>query len=343
MENKELIKQYCSKLGLDIVGFTECRIYSELQGLFQARKEKNIENEFEEKDMDKRMNPFIYMAEGKTIISIAFPYFFKGLVKENISFSRYTLGEDYHRVLGKYLKKITEFIEGLGGKALYFVDSNSLPERYIAFLSGLGFIGKNNMLITEKYGSYVFLGEIITDLDLLTLEEKENTFKDKVNKIDKFAECSNCELCIKSCPTKSLKQKDKNKTALNNPNLCLSYITQKKNIEDRWFSLIGGRIWGCDDCQDVCPYNQVVEESNIEEFRPKQYMKNVDLNEVSNLSNEQFKEKYSNTSCSWRGKNIIIRNALIAAANTSEKLELREIKSPYIKDYYSRLFKNKDL
>jgi epoxyqueuosine reductase len=343
MDNKELIIQYCKELGLDIVGFTECRIYSELQGLFQARKEKNIENEFEEQDVEKRINPFIYMAEGKTIISIAFPYFFKGLVKEKVCFSRYTLGQDYHRVLGEYLKKITAFIEGLGGKATSFVDSNALPERYIAFLSDVGFIGKNNMLITEKYGSYVFLGEIITDLDLLTSEEKENIFKYKVNKIEEFEKCSNCELCIKTCPTKSLKQKDNCKTPFNNPDICLSYITQKKHIEDKWFNVIEGRIWGCDDCQDVCPYNENAEESNIEEFKPRLYMKLVDLKELCTLTNEQFKEKYSNTSCSWRGKNIIIRNALIAASNTGQRLQLGEIKSPYVKDYYCRLFNNKDL
>ena len=104
------------------------------------------------------------MPGGKTIISIAFPYLYDKVYNENASFSKYTLGKDYHIVATQYLKKICKFIEDMGGRAMFFVDSNSLPERYIAQLSGVGFIGKNNALITEKYGSYVFLGEIITDL-----------------------------------------------------------------------------------------------------------------------------------------------------------------------------------
>ena len=107
------------------------------------------------------------MQEGKTIISIAFPYLHDGVYNSN-GFSLYTRGLDYHRVVKSYLDKICEFIEKIGGKAMSFVDSNTLPERYIAYLSGIGFIGKNNMLITKKYGSFVFLGEIITDLDIDT-------------------------------------------------------------------------------------------------------------------------------------------------------------------------------
>lgn len=96
-----------------------------------------------------------YMEEGKTIISIAFPYLW---VENNIEngFSKYTKGFDYHRVVKKYLDRICDFIKSNGGEAISFVDSNTLPERYIAYLSGVGFIGRNNMIITEKYGSYVF-------------------------------------------------------------------------------------------------------------------------------------------------------------------------------------------
>jgi epoxyqueuosine reductase len=337
MEKKELIIDFCRRLGLDTIGFAHCRVFHELTPLYKKRKEKNLENEFEEKDIQKRINPFVYMSEGKTIIAIAFPYAFKGLSQKEIFFSTYTLGTDYHKVVGGYLQKICEFIESLGGKTTSLVDSNSLPERYIAYLSGIGFIGRNNMIITKKYGSYVFLGEIITDLELLTDEEKDKAYEDKVNKANRYEECKDCELCIKNCPTKAINMKEKN------PNNCLSYITQKKHIEDKWFSLMGGRLFGCDSCQQCCPYNQEVEQCNIDEFTPREYMENINLEEIVNLNNGVFKDKYACTSCGWRGKNLLIRNAMIASFNKGKRIKLTEIKSSYVEDYYHRLLSDKDL
>lgn len=244
MSNKYKIIKYCNELGLDTIGITSCRKFKELEELFQLRKNKGYENEFEEKNIDKRINPKIYMEGGKAIISIAFPYMFNNEFDSKFYFSKYTMGKDYHLVISNYLKKICMFIESLGGEAKYFVDSNFLPERHIASLSGIGFIGKNNMIITKKYGSYVFLGEIITNLEL---EE------------DKPVEygCGNCSLCLQECPTGSIKGN------FNNPNICLSYITQKKDLEDVWLSKLNGRIFGCDSCQKICPYNKKVNCSSI--------------------------------------------------------------------------------
>lgn len=314
---KSEVLSYCSKLGLDIVGFTECRIFSELEYYLQDRKERKLENEFEEENIEKRINPFLYMEDGKTIISIAFPYLFDSDFKEIISFSKYTRGKDYHLVVSGYLKSICSFIESLGGKAIYFVDSNSLPERYIAAQSGVGFIGKNNLLITEKYGSYIFLGEIITNLEIESDRPLEN-------------KCGDCQLCKVSCPTGAIKNENK-------PNICLSYITQKKDIEEEWFSKLKGRMFGCDTCQRVCPYNKNAAFSTIEEFRPKDFMDKVNLEELINIDKKVFKEKYSGTSCGWRGKNILQRNALINAMALNKDLKPKEIGSPYVKNYYNRL------
>ena len=153
VDNRLKIIKYCKELGLDTIGFTRCRKFYELQEMFQFRKANDIENIFEEKDINRRINPNLYMEEGKTIISIAFPYLYGKNFNEEAYFSKYTQGLDYHLVIELYLKKICNFIEQLGGKAISFVDSNALPERYIAKLCGVGFIGKNQMLITSKYGS----------------------------------------------------------------------------------------------------------------------------------------------------------------------------------------------
>ncbi|WP_411682569.1 tRNA epoxyqueuosine(34) reductase QueG [Clostridium thailandense] len=317
MNFKRDILEYCSKLGLDVVGFSKCRIFHELRPYLENRKSSGLENEFEEKDIEKRINPFLYMEDGKTIISIAFPYLFNKDFQSRVGFSKYTQGRDYHMVVSNYLKKICEYIETLGGKALYFVDSNSLLERYIAVQSGIGFIGKNNTLITKKYGSYVFLGEVITDL----YAEADRILESK---------CGDCFVCQKMCPTGAI-------SGENNPNMCLSYITQKKDIDDEWFDKLDGRIFGCDTCQSMCPHNKNIEISKIEEFKPYDFMEKSNLEELIALNKKDFRDKYSQTSCGWRGKNIIQRNALINKIHQEKNIKSIKFTSPYVEDYYNRL------
>ncbi|SHH29015.1 tRNA epoxyqueuosine(34) reductase QueG [Clostridium grantii] len=324
------IRNFCESLGLDLVGFSECREFSELNSYFEQRKNNNLINEFEEKDTLLKINPFQIMKDGKTIISIAFPYKFPidtdndAIKDKSIYFSRYTLGQDYHKVVKKYLEKIAFFInERFGGKTEILVDSNALPERYIAYLGGIGFIGKNKMFITEKYGSYVFLGEIITDLKM----EWDNPLKNK---------CEECFLCLNACPSKALISEDFNK--------CLSYITQKKQIENKWFSKLDKRIFGCDTCQEICPYNKNVTFSNLIEFKPLEFMEKLDKDDLLNLTESSFKEKYKKSSCGWRGKNIIKRNVLINLYKQGYiNKENYKSDSPYLMDYYNRLLKETNL
>lgn len=326
---KKKIKDFCSTLGLDTIGFIPCREFNELREFYQIRQEKKLQNEFEEKDIEKRINPFHYMEDGKTIISIAFPYYHEGEDINN-GFSIYTKRRDYHRVVMQYLGEVCEFIRSLGGKAEGFVDSNTLPERHIAYLAGVGFIGRNNMIITKKYGSYVFLGEIITDLEIPC--EDKRTF----DQIRDYKECDGCMNCIKECPTKSI-----NKHQIN-PNICLSYITQKKEISNKEISLLKGNVFGCDFCQLQCPYNQDVTINVLPEFETLEYM-NEDMYTYANMNNQFFKEKISKTSCGWRGKNVIKRNAIIGINYQNEKFDLNEFcgDSTYINDYIERIRENK--
>lgn len=329
MDNKEYIKEYCRNLKLDVVGFSRCRVYDELKDFFQSRKLLGQENEFEEKDIEKRINPFLQLPEAKTIISIAFPYYFGKAEKRNVYFSLYTLGRDYHFVITEYLKKICSLIEQMGYKAKYFTDNNPLPERYIARESGIGIIGKNYMLITKEYGSYVFLGEIITDMPVEDYDKPRDT---------RNIMCDNCNRCTIACPGSSIKTKDHN--------TCLSYITQKKDIEDAWFTKFNGRIFGCDTCQEVCPYNKEVKLSGLEDFTPLPHMQKADAAELLSINKSVFNEKYKITSAGWRGKNILQRNAMI---NVMKDINMRSIinpeniASPYIREYYGRLLKSYNL
>lgn len=326
MNNKTSIINFCRSLGLTTVGFTTCRVFSELENYYSYRKEKGFQIEFEEDDIEKRINPFLLMEDGKTIISIAFPYLHDENRKAKY-FSKYTLGEDYHVVVKRYLQRICGYIESLSGKAIGFVDNNPLPERYIAYLCGIGFVGKNNTFITREYGSYVFLGEIITDLPL----EIDSPIKEG---------CSKCQLCLNACPTSTLKEEAKD----NDFNECLSYMTQKKHIDEYWFDKFKGKIFGCDICQDICPYNKKAKFSYIEEFKAFDFMKEDELIDIINMNNTTFKEKYQKCSCGWRGKNILIRNSLINYNNIKHEDKdniIKNINSPYIREYYDKLFKNK--
>ena len=282
MDIKGQIVKYCADLGLDLIGFTPCREFSELRKFYNYRKDEGLENEFEEVDIEKRINPNHYMQEGKTIISIAFPYLHDGVY-----------------------------------------NSNTLPERYIAYLSGIGFIGKNNMLITKKYGSFVFLGEIITDLDIDTkdIKQLDNT------------PCKECNRCYTACPTNSINDKKKN------CNICMSYITQKKEINDKYLYLMKGRIFGCDTCQNSCPCNKDIAYSGINEFKPLDFMNdNICTESILSLTNPKFKETFKTTSCGWRGKNILIRNSLIKMYLIENKnIEDYSFESPYLEEYKNRL------
>lgn len=325
---KKKIEEYCHSLGLDTLGFLPCRRMEELIPYYEKRKEKKLQNEFEEKDIEKRINPMLSMPEAKTIISIAFPYLDSYENSAN-GFSVYTKRVDYHRVVNSYLSKIASFIEGLGGKAQCYVDSNALPERYLAYLAGVGFIGRNNMLITKKYGSYVFLGEILTDLEIECCDQR--TLEEKYN----YIECGECTQCLLECPTKSIH------TNGCNPNICLSYLTQKKELTEKEMNLLRGNVFGCDFCQLKCPYNEKAEFSALEEFRKLDYMEEP-IETFANMNNSYFKEKVSMTSCGWRGKNVIRRNAIIHMKRKGLEINQFTGDSEYINAYIRRLNDEKE-
>jgi epoxyqueuosine reductase len=316
---KEII-DFCNGMGLDTIGVSRCEYLPELLPFFIKRKNNGAEINFEEKIIEKRINPYLLLKKGKSIISIAFPYNYGHQEARRISFSSYTLGRNYHFVVSNYLKHISAFINELGGQTFCFVDDTPMPERYFAYKSGIGFIGKNNLLITQKYGSKIFIGGILTSLHL----EEDSPVKNL---------CGECEICLKACPTGSINRK------LSLPGICLSYITQKRHMEDKWFNKLGGRIFGCDTCQDVCPFNQNIPVSKIEDFRPYKFMQEPDLEEIINMDNDIFKNKYCLVAASWMGKEVIQRNALINAFNLSmvKNIKINKFNSVYLMDYYKRL------
>ena len=212
----------------------------------------------------------------KTIISFVFPY----KCKENapLNISRYAAVSDYHNVVKNKLERIKQILQNEFKDSSFecFVDNSPIPEVRAAAYCGLGIIGKNNLLITKKWGSNVFLSEIITDIDI------------KIHPTN-LIYCENCGKCAEICPTGRLKNKE---------NPCLSDITQKKKLTDLEMELIKNQksVWGCDLCQECCPLNMGTKTTEIKEF----------LEDYRDFYKPD--EDNKNRAYNWRGEKIIKRN-----------------------------------
>ena len=226
----------------------------------------------------------------KSAIVCLFPYYIEHSGPSNLS--RYTWGTDYHLVINEYLEKLIEKLQKMNTSAQFSIhcDTSPLADRYMAYLAGLGFYGKNNCFISPKWGSYVMIGTILT-----TLEFEPNT--------PLRQSCMGCNRCITACLGQCLGH-DEFKY-----NTCKSYLTQKKgDLTNEEETIIGKTplVFGCDVCQEVCPHNQSIPATPIPEFQHVEPY--IDINEIETLTNKEFKAKYGHRAFSWRGKKILIRN-----------------------------------
>ena len=225
----------------------------------------------------------------RTAIVCAFNYY-AGDEKGNIS--RYAQGEDYHITVMRKMKPIADELKKSGFSAELFADTGFLNERLLAVHSGMAFIGRNHMAISEKFGSYFFVGYILTDCEI---KDDRKTRRG----------CLDCGKCEKACPL----------GALNGgfcEEKCLSYITQKKgglSEEEMQAMVSANTIWGCDICQEVCPHNRDIPITEISEFKENRII-NLEIDE--NISNKEFREMYKNRAFSWRGKSVVVRNQKIS-------------------------------
>ncbi len=276
---KNQIKECAKKSGISDIGFLEAKKAPELFAVVS----KNTP--FVTSEPEARINPFSVMNDAKTVIVLLFSY--KTDFSGNIS--KYAHGKDYHLVLKEKASPIISLISEKGFKAEFFCDNAVLNERYLARKAGLGFIGKNGFLISPRFGSFVFIAHILTDLEISP--DKENNDS-----------CKKCEKCINACPTGALKTGDFYS--------CLSYITQKKGeLSGNEKRLISDNkmCWGCDICQECCPHNDNVPNTDIPEFSENLI---TNINELF-MSNREFKKMYSDRAFSWRGKCVLERNLSI--------------------------------
>jgi epoxyqueuosine reductase len=235
-----------------------------------------MENHFE-----KRLNPALLVDGAKSVVSVLLNYFPKEDIfrNEKLKISKYAYGEDYHLVIREKLSVLTEFIKGITGDLSIrsFTDSAPVLEKAWAKKSGLGWIGKNGNLITQKVGSFYFLGEIILDLEL----DYDGSTTDH---------CGTCTKCIDACPTEAIVQ-----PYVVDGSKCISYLTIE--LKDQFIPVeFAGKmqnwVYGCDICQDVCPWNSFATPTTESLFEPNKAL-HVDV--LANLTEDQFKNffKYS--------------------------------------------------
>lgn len=289
---KKKLKAFCASIGIEYAGIAPIGPYLELGKTLGERFEKGHLTEFEEPDLQKRIDPSLTMPDVQSILVCLFPYYIGE--KESANLSKYTYALDYHRIAHNKLTQIGQYLESNIENFNYksFVDTGPLVDRYLAYLAGLGFYGINSHIITNTYGSYVFVGYMLTNYPFEADSPLDMT-------------CIKCGRCIRACPGKIILG-DFNI----DPRRCKSYLTQKKiALTDKETDIIkkSSLIFGCDVCQDVCPHNQNIERTNIAEFTTDVVHK-LDYDELNLLSNKDFSRRYGNHAFSWRGKKILIRN-----------------------------------
>ncbi len=289
----------------EALGFLECAIVhtsfiEEEKRPFENWLEKDYHAEmgYMARNTEKRLDPRLLYENAKTIIVVLQNYFPHEVQKDPAApvLSKYAYGTDYHFIMKDKLKKLLRFIQqeipGCNGRA--FVDSAPVLERAWAKRAGLGWIGKNSLLISQKHGSFVFIGELILDVGLPV---------DNVKLVRNH--CGNCTRCIDACPTKAIVD-----DCIVDANRCISYqtIEKKGDLDNRLKNQFENRIFGCDICQDVCPWNSNPAPHNEPYFAPHPKLLHLTKTEWQNMEKPLFNELFKSSAVKRTGFKGLKRN-----------------------------------
>ena len=253
-----------------------------------------------EKNIEKRRNLKEILPGAESVISLGLNYYtnekYPG-IKGNGKISRYAWGTDYHYIIWEKLERLEGKLRRIDPefKSISYVDTGPLMDKAWAIKSGLGWMGKHTNVINKKLGSWIFLSTIITNREF-----------DYVEPIPDF--CGSCTACIDACPTGAIVDE-----YIVDANKCISYLTieNKGGIRDEFKGKFEGWLFGCDICQDVCPWNiKFAEETLIGEFFPADGLKEMDLDEVLNMEKPEFKRRFDRSPVKRAKLKGLKRNAL---------------------------------
>jgi epoxyqueuosine reductase len=335
MQNlKQLIKRIAFDLGFHAVGITSANDIPTSEKHFLEWRDLGYAADMNYLLREDPINakPTKILSEGRSIITLLVNYYTKPPENPGRDFGRvaaYAVGLDYHTILKSKInlfqaKLRKEFGDHFISKG--FSDSVPLLEKSFSRNAGLGFMGKNTLIINKPFGSYFFICEIISNLDIESDAEKEGT-------------CGKCTRCIDICPTEALTvgaipaegeaRQGRHESPLLDSRLCISYLTieNRGSIENDLRGKIGNWIFGCDLCQEICPYNKKIVETDWEEFKPQSgmghYLRLKDI--LSIESDKEFKSKFGNTAIMRTKRKGLIRNACIVAGNNHSEECLPEL------------------
>jgi len=279
----ELIKKKANELGFSAIGISKADFLEKESKALRSWLDKGFHGEmhYMENHFEKRTDPRKLVEGSKSVISVLYNYFPEKIQIDNTyKISKYAYGKDYHYVVKEKLGVLFDFIDKeickIDGRA--FVDSAPVMDKVWAAKSGLGWIGKNTNLISKEFGSFVFIGELIINLEL----EYDEQIKDY---------CGNCSKCIDACPTKAITpyQVDARK--------CISYLTIEKKgdfsneVKDKWIEW----VFGCDICQDVCPWNSKLKPHNVDAFQISDLLQNMTKRGWEEIDKSTFKKTFKNS------------------------------------------------
>lgn len=296
------IRAIAEELSIDAIGFTpldyvEGKEINQFEQWLSSGRHGAMG--YLEKYQEQRRNPKLLLPEAKSVIVIAVSYYPNTLPQEDSpQIAKYALGRDYHKVIKQLLKKLAHEISQRVAPHIYrcIVDTAPFFERYWAYKSSIGFIGKNSNLIVPKVGSFVFLGELLTSLEL----QSDLTCK---------YSCGTCVKCQTNCPTKALTNSGFDARR------CINYLTieYKGEIPSQLSQHFGNRLYGCDTCQDVCPYNKSPKPTS--HFPSFNQLLNLSTQDITDLNQDKYAKLFYGTPMTRAKLEGMQRNALIYLNN----------------------------
>jgi epoxyqueuosine reductase len=295
------LSRLADELGIDVVGAAPAEPYAETERHIRERRARGLfaGMRFTMAQPDVSCHPETLLPGARTVVSAALCYYAPGPepAPGEGRLPRYAWSDRYAELRAK----LEELGERLGGSYRVLVDANQHVDREGAARAGVGFYGKNTMLITRKHGSWVVLGTLVTDAVVEPSAPLE-------------LDCGSCTLCIEACPT----------GALDDPGVldstrCLSYWTQSPDpIPEEYREELGAQVYGCDICQDVCPWNRGIEKRRAGEAPPEGAEPVVSLVEWLQAGDEELRERYDRLYFPRNDPRYLRRNALVAAGNSGE-------------------------
>ena len=280
----QLIKAEAKRLGFLSCGISKAAFLEEEAPRLESWLNKNHHGEMKymENHFDKRLNPTLLVDDAKSVISLLLNYYPSEIQNtDSYKISKYAYGQDYHFVIKEKLKELLQTIQTeigeVSGRA--FVDSAPVLDKAWAAKSGLGWIGKNSNLLTQQVGSFYFIAELVVDLDL----EYDYATTDH---------CGTCTACIDACPTEAIVS-----PYVVDGSKCISYFTieLKENIPQEMKGKMDDWIFGCDVCQDVCPWNRFSKSHNEPLFHPNPELLSMTKKDWEEITEDTFKKVFKNS------------------------------------------------